>query len=244
MLKKVLSLMIVGIISIGLIGCGNSSDTSSNSKVEDNLKKPSKQDILFGEVEEDENGSYILNMSYDDAKNKSIEICNELIEFTKGKFDSDVRSPESVDISGDEVNSTVKAVFEDSKKFSSGEVSFSMREGEYVNMFYSGKMDCGIEDFKFDNYNLVKTQLEWFIDKGYKIDLHEIEKNINEKLLPEIKGLLGKSNALDIIEAERIEIPIDDLTSITIGGWENWVVGLPDARVVVNLSRKVFNFKD
>ncbi|WP_097034517.1 hypothetical protein [Clostridium tertium] len=240
MLKKVLSLMIVGIISIGLIGCGNSSDTSSNSKVEDNLKKPSKQDILFGEVEEDENGNYILDMSYDDAKNKSIEVCNELIEFTKGKFDSDIRIPEKAMINGDNIN----AQFKEDRSFSTGELSFNM-DRMTLGFYYSAKIDCKVDNFEFDNYNLVKTQLEWFIDKGYKIDLQEVEKKVNEKLLPEIKGLIGKAQGLELIEAERIEIPIDDLTRIEIGGWENNTVsGLPDAKVVINIATQNLFFKE
>lgn len=236
MLKKVLSLMIVGIISIGLIGC----DNSSNPKVEDNVKKPSKQDILFGNVEKDEDGNYILDISYDEAKNKSIETCNELIEFTKGKFDSDITIPEKAMINGDNIN----VQFKEDRSFSTGELSFNV-DRMTLGFYYSAKIDCKLDNFEFDNYNLVKTQLEWFIDKGYNIDLQEVEKKINEKLLPEIEGLLGKAQGLELIEAERIEIPIDNLTSITIGGWENNTVsGLPDAKVVINISTQNLFFKE
>ena len=234
--KNILSLTLAGIMILGLIGCGGenkevTNDTTNEATNDSDITVQSKGVSLLGNVMEDYDERNIIDISHNEVSNKSMEILKELIEFTKKDKETDLTIPT-------EVKQEQKNEFDDgsvSVQFNKEKISSAMSfifdheevAGSYRNKTVSQIYNIMIEDDELENINIanypyIKDQLEWLISKGYKIDLEDIDRKINDELLPDIKQkFLNKTDISRAVD-KQIKIPIDEYNNMEIMGDALW----------------------
>lgn len=204
MKKKILGLVLTGVMAIGLIGCGGIKETDK--------KYPFFKDMQIIKVDKDTEG-LSLKLNEEDVKTKINELLNEFETAAKegttkkfGLVDMPIVNNEGIEsysINWENYQEIADFKLGDSQ----GMLGITIKNDEKVEGRKTINYTIGLanqyvgKEYTFDTRDATKAQIEWLNTQGFNIDIEELEKNIKDKLV--------RSNKGEIVEKEIINLDED-----------------------------------